>query len=63
MPTVEEIVNEYGQDMFDKMVATGFLDAITVWINAQGEVVIPQIDVDVAMKAVRGERIGDWEWD
>lgn len=63
MPTVEEIVNEYGQDMFDKMVATGFLDAITVRINAQGEVVIPQIDVDVAMKAVRGERIGDWEWD
>lgn len=63
MPTVEEIVNEYGQDMFDKMVATGLLDAITVRINAQGEVVIPQIDVDVAMKAVRGERIGDWEWD
>lgn len=63
MPTWEQVVERYGKDVAEKIKQSGWLDGITCYMNEEGVAVIPQRDIDVALKAIRGEEIGDLEWD
>jgi len=51
VPTWKEVVERCGVEIAEKIKQ---LDGITCYMNE---------DIDVALKAIRGEEIGDWEWD
>jgi hypothetical protein len=61
MVTWKQVVVEYGQEMCDKMIATGYLDAITVVRLPSGEADIPQIDIERAYRAANGRTVHDWD--
>jgi len=63
MPTWEQVVERYGKDVADRMAKSRWLDCITCYMNEEGVAVIPQRDIDIALRAINGEEIGDWEWD
>lgn len=63
MPTWKEVVERCGVEIAEKIKQSGWLDGITCYMDEEGVAVIPQRDIDVALKAIRGEEIGDWEWD
>ena len=63
MPTWNQVVDEYGAKMADKMQRTGYLDCITCTILPSGEIDIPQRDIDIAFRAANGGYIGEMEWD
>lgn len=46
MPTWKEVVGKYGVGIAEKIKQSGWLDGITCYMNE---------DIDVALKAVRGE--------
>lgn len=45
------------------MVRTSWLDGITCTITPDGKIDIPQNDIDLAYKAVKGKYINPFEWD
>jgi hypothetical protein len=55
MPTWKEVVEIYGVEIAEKIQQSGRLDGITCYMNEEGVAVIPQRDIDVALKAIRGE--------
>jgi len=63
--TPKEAEEKYGKLMLEKMIKTGFLDGITVTINKDGTMNVPQKDYDIAYKAVKyGKKsIHPYEWD
>lgn len=63
MPTWKEVVEKYGVEIAEKIKQSGWLDCITCYMNEEGEGVIPQRDIDIALRAINGEEIGAWEWD
>jgi hypothetical protein len=63
MPTKKEVIKKVGKPMWDKMVATTWLDGITVTMNENGEMDIPQSDIDRAYRAANGGNIHPLEWD
>lgn len=63
MPTKKQVIKKVGEEMWEKMCATGWLDGITVTLLPNGETDIPESDIDRAYRAAKGEKIGDWEWD
>ncbi len=63
MPTKEHIIEKYGQNTWDAMFKTGFLTGVTCVITPDGKLDIPQRDIDIAYRAVKGERISWREWD
>lgn len=60
--TDEEARVRYGEQMFDKMLATGYLDAITVCMK-DGVVYTPERDFELAYRAAQGKPIHPEEWD
>lgn len=61
MVTWRQVVEQYGQDLADRMVATGLLDGITCVLLPSGEADIPESDIDRALRAVRGQPVPDWD--
>ena len=56
-----EAINKYGK-YWKKMIDSGWLTGITVSI-VDGEMDIPERDLDVAFRAAKGEKINHLEWD
>jgi hypothetical protein len=63
MVTKKQVIKKYGKEMWKKMCATGWLDCITVVMLPNGETDIPERDIDIALRAVKGEYIHPEEWD
>ena len=63
MPTKDEVIAEHGKEMWNLMCKTGRLDGITCHMNQDGSVDIPQSDIDRALRAAKGDRVGSEEWD
>lgn len=61
MVTWQRVVEQYGQEMADRMTATGLLDGITVTLLPSGEADIPECDIDRALRAVQGRPVPDWD--
>ena len=63
MSTEKQTIEKYGKEMWDKMVATGWLDGITCRIMPNGEIDIPQSDIDRAYREAKGEYVSHLEMD
>ena len=63
MVTWNEVIEKYGEDMASKMKKSVYLQCITVQMNENGEVDIPERDINLAFRDVTGGKIEHWEWD
>lgn len=63
MVTKEQVIEKYGKEMWDKMNETGWLDGITVSIDPDGKINIPQSDIDRAYRAANGKYVSHLEMD
>jgi len=61
--TPKEAEKKYGKEMLEKMRKTGWLDGITMTLNENGEVDVPDSDYDRAYRAAQGKKIHPLEWD
>lgn len=59
----QEVINEYGEEMADKMKKSKMLIGITMTILPSGEMDIPESDIRLAYKDVTGQKIHNLEWD
>lgn len=59
----KEIEKKYGKKLAAKIFKSGYMERITVTMNPDGTTNIPERDVELALKDVKGERIGNEEWD
>jgi len=59
----KEMFEKYGEKMLNEISEAGYLDGITVSVNKNGEVDIPESDIRMAIREFNGEKIGDFEWD
>ena len=57
-----EVEKKYGKEMADIMKTSQFLECITVTLR-DGEMDIPERDIDLAFRDVNGIAIGPEEWD
>lgn len=58
----KEIEEKYGKKLTEKIRKSGMLDGITVSLK-KGEEDIPERDIELAIKEIKGEKISDSEWD
>lgn len=59
----EEVISKYGKEMADKMKKSQFLIGNTVTITDDGELDIPEKDIELAYKDVTGKKVYQFEWD
>ena len=58
----KEIEKKYGKKLTEKIRKSRILDGITISLK-KGEEDIPEIDIELAIKEIKGEKISDSEWD
>ena len=58
-----EVVAKYGKEMSAKMAKSGYLENITLSINDDGKVDIPDRDIELAYRDIKGGKIYVAEWD
>lgn len=63
MPTWSQVEARYGRNMAKVMKKCPYLCGITVCMLPDGEIEIPEHDIDIAYRWARGEEIGIEEWD
>lgn len=61
--TIDLAKKRYGEKMYTKMIATGWLDGCTGIILPTGETALPESDYDRAYKAATGHSINQEEFD
>ena len=59
---VSEIIEKYGEHVWDAMQNSVYLVGITIRIK-DGEIDIPSSDLELAYKHIQGKQIYSWEWD
>lgn len=59
----KEMFEKYGEKILNEISEAGYLDGITVGVDKNGEVDIPEEDIRRAIRELKGEKIGDFEWD
>jgi len=59
----KEVIKKYGKKMAAKMKKSSYLEGITVSIDKNGKMDIPERDIEIAYKDVTGKKISDAEWD
>jgi len=59
----KEVVKKYGQEMADKMDKSKYLQGITISHTREGQADIPERDIELAYKDVKGYDIHVHEWD
>ena len=59
---IPELENKYGEELIDKILEGSYLEGCTIAI-INGVEDIPESDIRLAIREMRGEKIGDWEWD
>ena len=57
----EEAIRKYGEETYRKMSA--FMGVITVSLDEDGEVDIPERDLEQAYRQLHGGKIHPFEWD
>jgi len=58
----EELEKEYGKELINKIFNGGYLAGCTIAI-IDGIEDIPESDIRLAIKKMKGEPIHNWEWD
>ncbi len=59
----EELYKKYGKKLIDDIFDKGYLEGCTITINKDGTEDIPETDIKIAIKEIKGERIGNLEGD
>lgn len=59
----EEVEIKYGKEMARKIKASPYLQGCTVELREDGEIDIPDRDIELALKEIMGKPIQPWEWD
>jgi len=60
---IPELKQKYGKKIMEKILKDGYLDGCTIIINEDGTEDIPEEDIIRAIKEIKGEKIGSFEWD
>lgn len=63
MPTWKDVEKKYGKRMADRMRKSQYLECITVTRLPNGEIDIPERDIDLAFRDVNKKYIHPSEWD
>ena len=63
MVTWKDVERKYGKEMAEKMKHSIYLECITCTFTENGEVDIPERDIDLAYRDVTGKPISIFEWD
>lgn len=58
----KEIKKKYGKKLTENIRKSKILDGITISLK-KGEEDIPERDIELAIKEIKGEKISDSEWD
>ncbi len=58
----KEIEKKYGKKLAEKIRKSKMLEGITISLK-NGEEDIPERDIELAIKEIKGEKISDMEWD
>ena len=61
--TNKKRLEKYGEELLNEISEAGYLDGITVAIDKNGEIDIPESDIRRAIKEHNGKKSGDFEWD
>jgi hypothetical protein len=56
-----EAIRKYGEETYQKM--SKFMGVITVSLDENGEVDIPERDLELAYKQLHGYKMHSFEWD
>jgi len=59
----QDIINKYGWALYEKIIADGYMQGITITIADDGQDNIPESDVLRAVKHIKGEDLSNSEWD
>jgi hypothetical protein len=57
----EEAIKKYGEENYRRMCE--FMEAITVSVDEDGKIDIPERDLELAYKQVHGYKMHPFEWD
>ncbi len=59
----KEIIKKYGENILNEISEAGYLDGITISVDKNGDVDIPEGDIILAIRAHNGKRIHHGDWD
>ena len=59
----KEIIKKYGEKILNEISEAGYLDGITIAIDKNGEVDIPESDIILAIRIYNGKKIHHGDWD
>ncbi len=59
----KEIIEKYGEDLINEISEAGYLDSITIAIDKNGTVDIPERDIIRAIHEYKGKKIHHGDWD
>ena len=59
----EEIIKVYGKKLWNKIKKSAMMRGITVIVREDGKIDIPERDIELAIKEIKGEHISPLEWD
>ncbi len=57
----KQIEIKYGKSMARKIKNNKWMQGITVSIQPNGDIDIPESDIERALKDIRGEKVEDWD--
>ncbi|MDP3027657.1 MAG: hypothetical protein Q8N63_08175 [Nanoarchaeota archaeon] len=59
----KELEVKYGKELINRIFSEGYLDGCTIALNKDGTEDIPETDIIIALREIRGEKISQFEWD
>lgn len=57
----QEAIKKYGKETFEKM--GEYMDGITISVDEDGDIDIPDRDLELAYKQLKGYKLNPEEWD
>ena len=60
---IKKLEQKYGKKLINKITKEGYLDGCTITINRDRTEDIPEEDVIMAIKEIKGKKISPFEWD
>lgn len=60
---IQNLEKKYGKKLINKILKGSYLDGCTIIINKEGVEDIPEEDILIALKEIKGEKVGTFEWD
>lgn len=59
----KELIKKHGEKLLNEISEAGYLDGITISVDKNGAVDIPESDIIRAIRAYNGKKIHHGDWD